>query len=261
MTRMGPRMGPNPSYGGASTSSIYTMVTAATVNAELKRIASTADDLTPDAIYNCDEVGGTLTDYGAGGYDMDGTGGALTVASAHGRAAPQVTSGACWNVAGTDAYNFGLTAFAFAIRCTLSAPPGAGDFYFIGKGGAASAHYGLQHRQASGSVQWHMKQSGAPTAPDVGVSVTDVPVWILAGRTVTGQLAWITMAVGEASDVFANTKDLSTTSNTFGLCDLGVSPLGGANCSVDHLLIFSGVAAENVYTNRVALVAALELVG
>ena len=132
----------------------------------------------------------------------------------------------------------------------------AGIAGWLARGSSASAHYRATI-DASGFPAMAAKQAGGETQATVSVDVTDGAWrWVLCGRTVIGELLWITLDDGSATAAFLATKDLTNGVALFGLWDGNTA--GGVTCQVDHLLAWVGAAAENVYTNRVALLAALD---
>ena len=246
---LGPSLGPSPSFGAAA-ATIYDQVTAGTVNTFIQAHLSSVDDFTPGGLWTFNDTGNDqlAPDYGGGGYDMDAGGGSSLVASPHGKAAPQTGgSGGYWVTSDPTALEVTTVAFAFAARVKFTAKP-AGLAGWLARGALASAHYRLTI-DASGFPAMAAKQAGAETVASVASDVTDSAWrWVLGGRTVTNELLWVHLFDGGATAAFVAAKDLTNGAALFGLWD--GSSAGGVTCQVDHLIAWTGAAAENVYTHR-----------
>ncbi len=180
----------------------------------------------------------------------------VTVASPHGGAAPQLADGSAYWSTDNTVFAFTTEAFAFAVRIKITAKPGA-QYGFIGRGSSASAHYRMSI-DASGFPAMAAKQAGGEDVATVAADITDGAWrWLIGGRTVTGQLLWLTLVDGSAAVAFPAARDLTNGGAVFGLWP-GVGGIGvGIACEIDHLIGWSGAAAENVYTNRAALLTVL----
>lgn len=255
----GPARGPVRAHqatgGGGAVTSIYDVTSAEDANAVLQALAGTADDLTPAALWTCDEAAGNLVDV-IGGVELAPQNSAGTIVSPHGRAARQVAaSDEAWFTADTGALNFGLGAFAFAVRARHRTTTGG---VWLGKGSPAGAHYQSRVLVDGSPVLW-AKQSGGVLQANVAANVLDDTWrWWLFGRSVTAQKLWLWVPEGYAEAAFADTIDLSTTINGFGLWSMSAFDAASVDCDTDHLIAFDASAAENVYTNAAALGAALE---
>ena len=235
-----------------------TQNTVVAVNTVIQAALVTADDYTPVDAFACDEAAADTCvgcDDGPGIPLVSSSAGVVvTVASPHGHAAPQVANADNWTTAETTLFAHTTNAFAFAARVKFTAKP-AGQSGWLARGTAASAHYRMTI-DASGFPAMAAKQSGGESSASVAVDITDGAWrWIVGGRTVTGELLWITLVDGSATTAFANTKDLTNAGGVFGLWAGSVA--GGVACEVDHLIGWSGTQAETVYANRAALLTAL----
>lgn len=236
---------------------IYGDVGAADVSTYLQTLAASSG-YAPVAGWNFDVAGTTATDFCAGAIDLVQAGGAGTVASTHGRAAPQTAAGALWQVADETKLNYGTVAVAYLFRFKLPAAP-SGTVVLIGKGSTASPHI-VGQISAAGFLSVHAKQSGGPTTVEGTLNVADNAWhWGIVGRSLTDQLVRATVigTGGDVSAAFANTIDISnaTPGQAFAL---GPPSGGQMDCQYDHALVFTVADAENLLTNRVAILTALE---
>lgn len=247
--------GPLQASVDAPVSTIYDQASLANVDTFIDGKIG-AGTFTPIAGYSFDVDG---SDFGAGGYDLTANGAADVTDSPHGKAGTEATTNGFWQAADATVFEFGTSAFAFVGRILVNAKPG-GNAGFVAKGSSASAHYQVQIT-ATGTLRITAKESGAASVTAGTVDLEDAWVWFAAGRSVSGEVVWCTTDGDDATPAaLTGTKDLTNGAAIFEVGDgtAGGGVASGVDCEIDHLLVFSGAAAEAIYTNRVALVAALE---
>lgn len=232
---------------------IYEQLTAADVNTFLQ--GQTGDAVTnysPAAFWTWNEASGNALDQVASNALVP-AGAATRVASPQGNAGTTTLNVAnYWAVASNTAFNVGTSAWAYLARVKFTAV-GGGSFW-LSKGNSTA--YYAAGLDALGYISVLGKPSGAgAVVAQVSQNHADSAWrWVLLGRSVTSQVLWIGSSLGSASTAMLPAVDLSTTANNFGLyLNLFGTALGGATMQVDHLLAFTGAAAEGIYTNRALL--------
>lgn len=233
------------------TDSIYTKDTVADVNTFFQTALSTSDDYTPYDGYNFD-----LNDAAVPGF-FNGTGtylqsmsGSSTVESPHGRAALQVSGGSTeyWYTH-VNEYDMATDPFAFIARLKVTAKP-AFDQPWLTHDNAASPHYS-SYITTAGYLKVGAKQSGPETNVAGTVDISDSAWrWVMFGRSTAAEKLWCATPTEEVETAFASTVNLTPFTPKpliFGTATSGGQ--GVVDCELDHLLIFKGTAAENVYTN------------
>jgi len=233
--------------GGAppTTGTLYEKITNADVNAFFQGRLNSNADYTPGDGWNFDAEGSTAADFG-GFANFTST--LSTVASPHGRSVNMEIGSDYWTV---DNNNFNMTTdpFAFIARVKFIDSEPGGSIWF-GRNGAASPHYQAE-LTTDGFLRWRMKQSGAATIVDGTVSMLDGRWrWIIMGRSIANEKMYCTIADEHIEAAFTADKNLN------GAAPLRLGPGAGVSAAeyrVDHLLVFQGEAAENIYTNRAAI--------
>lgn len=244
--------------GGGTGGTIYDATDATAVNTALQALAGTTDDLTPAALWTCDEAAGSLVD-SIGGVELAPMGIATTVASPHGRAAHLDAAidfdDQAWKCPDPSALDVGAGAFAVLVRVRVTATPGGFIYELVGKGSPAGAHWRLNAVGSDGTLQIQAKQSGGPTLATTTGEIADGAYhWILGGRSITAEKLWAAIDGEAVESAFSAANRLSNASGFM----LGQASASGPVGDVDHVLVFTGDAAENVYAHATGLIAALE---
>lgn len=232
----------------------YDIVDPAELSALFQARTSSADDFTPTCFWNFDEGSGAATDYGGSVRPLQPQASATRVASDHGSAGHQGLGNGAehWRIDSNFALNFGTSAFAFAARVRFNAV-GSGSFWL--SKGSSSSYYGAG-LDGTGKISVLGKPIGLSVASaQLPTSYADGEWrWVLLGRTVTEEKLWIATASELATTAFTTDKDVSNNAVQFGLWfNLFGTPGGGGNVDVDHLIAWTGAAAENVYAHRLSL--------
>lgn len=244
----GTKYGINYWEGGSvppATGTLYEKITNADVGTFFQgRLGSAADYSSVDG-WNFDAAGSSAADFG-GFANFTST--LATVASPHGRSVNMELGSDYWTV---DNNNFNMTTdpFAFIVRIKFLDNDPGGSVWF-GRNGVASPHYQAE-LTVDGFMRWRMKQFGSPAVVDGTTSMLDGRWrWIILGRSVANEKMYFTTADEHVETAFTADKNLN------GAAPLRLGPSAGvcaAEYRVDHLLVFQGDAAENIYTNRAAI--------
>jgi hypothetical protein len=239
------------------TETIYDQDTAADVNTFIQELLNSSNDFTPMDVYTMDDlVGGFVGNNQQN--QLQAVGGISDEASPHGRAISTnpANSGKYWiSTSADDEFVFGTSPFAFAIRVKVNATTLV-DRFFVSKGIIATAFNGFGIAGTTGNVFSECRLFGGVIAvADSGVPIADGEYrWILGGRSVADAKVWIYLAgqTDAGTATFAADKNINSTGREFGVWDSAFTD-ATVDCSVDHMIVWSGTAAENVYTNRTSL--------
>lgn len=250
---------------------IYGSRSASEISDILNLVAGVSGtDFTPSNVWHCDEEGDTapIVDFlGNVSLVSQGAGATrLTTGLYSGdRAALQVANSTtgCWRVGNATDINMTTNAFVFLVRIRFSAV-GVGGWWLSKSSNTANGYFGFGFdNSGQPSVVMRATDATAANTTIFGNIADNAWRWILVGRTVTNALAWIRYGTSQSQAAFAAAKDIGNTTAgaTFMMgINLFGTPVGGAPCAISHVVCLRGAAAENVYTNRVALAANMESV-